>query len=104
MIAPTRDPIHVDTVTEITWTQMVTSSGLTESELTELVHYGALVPRDPQSATWTFEAQWLMVARAASRLRRDFDLDPHGVSVVLSYVERIERLEAELCKLRAQLG
>jgi chaperone modulatory protein CbpM len=89
---------------EITWTQMVTSSGLTETEVAELVHYGALVPRDPAAATLTFEAQWLFVARRASRLRREFDLDSHGVSVLLSYVERIERLEAELQAMRARLG
>jgi 2-hydroxy-3-keto-5-methylthiopentenyl-1-phosphate phosphatase len=35
---------------------------------------------------------------------RDFELDPHAVSVVLSYLERIERLEAELRALRAQRG
>ena len=54
--------------------------------------------------TWTFEARWLVVARTASRLRHDFELDPHGVSVVLGYVERIEQLEAELRALRARLG
>jgi chaperone modulatory protein CbpM len=104
MITPVEDALRFDTVTEVTWTQLVHASGLTEAELTELVQYGALVPRDPSAASLTFESRWLMVARNASRLRRDFDLDAHGVSVVLSFVERIEALEAELCRLRAQLG
>jgi hypothetical protein len=104
MIAPTKDGTRLDTVAEISWTQMVTASGLSESELAELVRYGALVPRDPQSSSWTFEAHWLIVARRASRLRRDFDLDPYGVSVLLSFLDRIESLEAELRALRAQLG
>jgi hypothetical protein len=104
MIAPVQDALRFDTVTEVTWTQLVNASGLTEAELTELVQYGALVPRDPSAAPLTFESRWLMVARHASRLRREFDLDAHGVSVVLSFVERIESLEAELCRLRAQLG
>jgi chaperone modulatory protein CbpM len=104
MIAPPQDAVRFDTVTEVTWTQLVNASGLSEAELTELVQYGALVPRDPSAAPLTFESRWLMVARTASRLRRDFDLDVHGVSVVLSFVERIESLEAELRRLRAQLG
>jgi chaperone modulatory protein CbpM len=104
MIAPVQDALRFDTVTEVTWTQLVNASGLTEAELTELVQYGALVPRDPSAAPLTFESRWLMVARNASRLRREFDLDPHGVSVVLSFLERIESLEAELRRLRAQLG
>jgi chaperone modulatory protein CbpM len=104
MIAPTQDAVRFDTVTEVTWTQLVTASGLTEQEVTELVQYGVLTPRDPSAPTWTFESRWLVVARNASRLRRDFDLDPYGVSVVLSFAERIESLEAELARLRAQLG
>ena len=93
-----------DAVTEITWTQMIKTTGMSEAELTELVRYGALVPRDPDAPTWTFESHWLIVARDASRLRRELDLDPHGVSVVLSFLDRIHDLEAELRALRAQLG
>jgi hypothetical protein len=104
MIAPTEDATWLDSIVEVTWTELVSASGLPEGELAELVRYGALVPLDPRAATWTFEARWLAVAKKASRLRHDFDLDPHGVSVVLSYVERIEHLEAEIRALRARTG
>lgn len=104
MIAPTHDDLRLDAVTEVSFAQMVVSSGLSEAELTELVRYGALVPSDPLAPSWTFESHWLMVARTASRLRRDFELDCHGVSVVLSFLDRIEALEAELRTLRARLG
>lgn len=107
MIAPTHDAPAVDAlaeVTEVTWVELQRASGLAEAELAELVRYGALVPRDPAAPAWTFEARWIVVARHASRLKREYELDPYGVSVVLSYCERIERLEAELRALRAQLG
>ena len=104
MNTPIEDALYLDAVTEVTWTQLVSASGLPESEVTELVRYGALVPRDPDAPTWTFEARWLAVAKTASRIRHDFELDPHAVSVVLCYVERIQRLEAELRALRAQRG
>lgn len=104
MNPPTDDAVRLDSVTEVTWTQLVSASGMPEFEVRELVHYGALVPRDPDAPVWTFEARWLVVARTASRLRRDFELDLHGVSVVLGYVERIDALESELRRLRAQLG
>lgn len=100
----TDDAIRLDSVTEVTWTQLVSASGLPEFEVRELVRYGALIPRNPEAPVWTFEARWLIVARTASRLRRDFELDTHGVSVVLGYVERIDALESELRRLRAQLG
>jgi chaperone modulatory protein CbpM len=104
MSAPTDDAVRLDSVTEVTWTQLVSASGLTEGELRELVQYGALVPRDPDAPTWTFESRWLVVARTVAHLHHDFELDAHAVSVVLSYVERINELEAEVRKLRAQLG
>ncbi len=104
MTASSDDALRLDALSEVTWSEIVTASGLPESEVRELVRYGALVPRDPAAPSWTFEARWITVVRTASRLRRDFELDPHGVSVVLCYVERIERLEAEVRTLRAQLG
>jgi len=100
----TDDAVRLDSVTEVTWTQLVSASGMPEFEVRELVRYGALIPRDPDAPVWTFEARWLVVVRTASRLRRDFELDTHGVSVVLGYVERIDALESELRRLRAQLG
>jgi len=103
MSAPIEDAMHLDAITEVTWTQLLNSSGLPESELRELVRYGALVPRNPDAPVWTFEARWLVVAKKASRIRHDFELDPYGVSVVLSYLERIGRLEDEIRALRAQV-
>lgn len=102
MIASGNEDVHE--ITEVTFMQMVTASGLTETELTELVRYGALVPRNAATAPWTFETRWIFAARTASRLRRELDLDAHGVSVVMSYLERIELLESELRALRARAG
>lgn len=104
MNSPIDEALYLDAIAEVTWKELVSASGLPESEMTELVRYGAIVPRDPDAPTWTFEARWLAVAKTASRIRRDFELDPHAVSVVLCYVERIERLEEELRALRAQRG
>jgi hypothetical protein len=47
--------------------------------------------------------QSITVARTARRLREDFELDPHAVSLLLAYLDRIHELEEELCALRAQL-
>jgi hypothetical protein len=104
MIAPIEDALQLDAIVEVTWTQLLRASGLPEGELRELVRYGALIPRDPDAQTWTFEGRWLVVAKKASRIRHDFELDPYGVSVVLSYVDRIASLEDEIRALRAQIG
>ena len=78
-------------------------SGLSEAELRELVDCGVLAPADPDAQRWTFSADRLLVARSARRLRKDFELDPHGVALVVTLLERVRDLEAELRDLRAKL-
>ena len=78
-------------------------SGLSETELRELVDYGVLAPVDPGARHWAFGADRLVVARSARRLRQDFDLDPHAVALVVTMLERVRDLEAELRDLRAKL-
>ncbi len=98
------DALPLDTAAEVTWVELVSASGFAESEVRELVRYGALVPRDPSAVQWTFEAHYLVVARTAQRLRHDFELDTYALSIVLGYVERIEAMETEIRTLRAKLG
>jgi hypothetical protein len=78
-------------------------SGLSEIELRELVDYGVLAPIDSDALHWTFSADRLVVARSARRLRKDFDLDPNGVALVVTLLERVRDLEEELRDLRAKL-
>jgi hypothetical protein len=78
-------------------------SGLSEAELRELVDHGVLAPVEPAARAWTFRADRLVVARSARRLRKDLDLDPHGVALVVALLERVRDLEAQLRDLRAKL-
>jgi hypothetical protein len=78
-------------------------SGLSDAELRELVDHGVLAPIDPGAQHWAFGADRLVVARSARRLRKDFDLDTHGVALVVTLLERVRDLEAELRDLRAKL-
>lgn len=78
-------------------------AGVPEAELRELADYGAITPVDPGASQWVFTATCLTTVRAASRLRASFELEPHGVALVISLLERIRDLEAELTALRAQM-
>ena len=97
----TCEALRIDERGELSFSQLIECSGMTEGELRELVEYGALVPLDPAGPSWMFPGDTLLIARSAGRLLRDFDLDLHGVSVLLRFIERIEELEAELRALRA---
>ena len=45
----------------------------------------------------------MVTIRAAGRLRDNFDLEPHGVALVVTLLNRIRDLEAQLRELRAQM-
>lgn len=78
-------------------------SGLPETELRELIDYGCIAPVDPDSSQWVFTGKCLWTVRTASRIRVSFDLEPHGTALVVSLLDRINDLEAQLNTLRAQM-
>ncbi|HXZ47897.1 MAG TPA: chaperone modulator CbpM [Usitatibacter sp.] len=89
---------------QVTIVELARSSGMPEELLRELVGYGALEPADPGAAEWCFSAACVARVRRAARLRGDLELDTPALALVLSFLDRIERLEAELRHLHAQLA
>lgn len=89
--------------TRFTLTELAELAGIPEAEVRELVEYGAVTPVDPDSPSWIFNGKCLLTIRTACRLRVSFDLEPHGVALIVSLLDRIHDLEAELGSLRAQL-
>ena len=88
--------------TQFSLAQLAELAGIPESEVRELVDYGAVTPVDPESSPWIFNGKCLLTIRTASRLRVSFDLEPHGVALIVSLLERIHDLETQLGSLRAQ--
>lgn len=83
--------------------ELAERSGLADAEIRELVDFGAIAPVDPQAPQWVFSETCLVTARTACRLRAGLELEPHGVALVVSLLDRIRDLEAQLDRLRAQL-
>lgn len=103
MKAELTEAVWLDEWGALTLIELAECSGLSEAELRDLVDLGALEPVDPDAAEWNFGAQCIVAARAACRLRNDFELDTHGLALVLSLIERVHDLEAEVNRLRANL-
>ena len=97
------EAVWLDERQEFSLEQLAELSGLSEAELRQLIEYDALSPSDPQAAGPTFKANFLITARAACRLRNDFDLDAGALALVLTLFDRIRDLEAQLQRLQAQL-
>jgi chaperone modulatory protein CbpM len=93
---------------EYSLTELVELSGLSAAELQHLVDCEALLPLTDEPAAnidateARFSAHCLALARTASRLRNDFDLDANGLTLTLRLLDRIRELETELNDLRAQ--
>jgi len=92
---------------EVALEELSQASGLSEHEIVELVEYGVFQPTGETSVTsttsWRFSSRTIVLGRRASRLKADFDLSVSALSLVLTYLQRIEEMEAELAHLRAQL-
>ena len=77
-------------------------SGLSETDVVELVEYGALAPAGAKTEQWVFSVGAIAVARTARRLGDEFALEPHAVALLLAYLDRIHDLEAQLRAARAR--
>jgi chaperone modulatory protein CbpM len=99
--------IHTDAVwltedARFSLAELADLAGVSEGDVRELVEFGAVTPVDPDDTPWIFDGRCLLTIRTASRLRVSFDLEPHGVALTVSLLERIQALEAELTRMRAQ--
>lgn len=88
---------------EFSLAELAELSGLSEADLRELVEYNAITPVDPDALHWIFKGGCLITVRTACRLRVSFDLEPHAVALVVSLLDRIHDLEAQLTRLHAQM-
>lgn len=102
MAADSDDAVWVTESQQYSLAELVTLSGLPETELRELVEYGALRPANPEGPSWLFSGQCLLSVRAAYRIRASFELEPHSLALVVSLLERIRELQERLGHLDAQ--
>ena len=94
--------LWLDEHQEISLAELAELSGLSEAELRELTEYGAFLPVDPAATVPGYRAECVVTARTAFRLRKDMELNMEGLALVLSLLERMHDLEAELSDLRAR--
>lgn len=79
-------------------------SGLSVEDINELIANRVIVPVDEASNPPAFALRWVVTATTARRMRDDFELDPHGVALALTLMQRVEDLQAEVDSLRAQVA
>jgi len=103
MTSECTDAVWPDEQRRLQLADLADLAGLSEAEVLELVDCGALTPAEGAPGQWLFGMRSITVARTARRLRADFELDPHGVALLLAFIDRIRDLQDELADLRARL-
>jgi len=83
--------------------ELIARSGLQWEELTALVEFGILEPLSGAGASWTFSSHCVSIVRTAGRLKADFEVNPPGLALALTYLDRIRELEARLAELECRL-
>ncbi len=83
---------------------LVEVSGLSNEELDDLIENGVIAPVEASAQPMSFPLRYIVVASTARRLRDDFELDRHGMTLAMTLMHRIEELEMELNAVRARLG
>jgi chaperone modulatory protein CbpM len=87
----------------IVFTEFESASGLTRTEIVELVEYGVFTPAGSGVEEWAFPESALEQARVAARLRADFELPLASLAVLLAYRERVQELERRIRELECRL-
>jgi len=59
----TAEALRLDQESQVSFSQLVILSGLSDDDLRELVDHGALTPVDPDASSWMFTSYCVVVAR-----------------------------------------
>lgn len=86
-----------------TITEFCMSTGVTETELVEVVGLGVIQPRDLNAEDWLFDDGAVAAFNRAQRLQRELALDWPGIAVALTLLDEIEQLRRENSQLRHRL-
>ncbi|MBA3696279.1 MAG: hypothetical protein H0W85_05870 [Methylotenera sp.] len=90
-------------LTEVTWLsdshmvsydELTELSGLTISDIQQLLDNGALTPQENNSNQ--FNSTSIILLRKVSRLKEDFELDINGMCISLALLQKIYSLEQQI--------
>ena len=76
-------------------------SGLSIEDIVDLIDNGVITPAQENVQPPSFRLNAILTVKTARRLRDDFQLDRHGMTLALTLLRRISELEDELALHRA---
>jgi len=88
---------------QLTLIELSKATDLSSEILIEIVEEDILEPSGSAPDDWLFSIQTVSVAKKATRLHRDLDIDWPGIALALSLIEEMEQLRRDNQKLKRRL-
>ena len=76
---------------------------LPEQTFVELVEHGIISPSGDSPSEWTFDLTMVGIAKRASRLHRDLELDWAAIAVIVELLDERDSLKSENSALKQRL-
>ena len=92
------ETILLDEQNKVSFQELTDLSGLSFEEMHLLMDSGALIPINSSEDSWNFSSHYVISVRTLSRLKKDFELEPNALSLMLIFLNRIQALERQLNK------
>ena len=96
--------IETSLTVELTLEEVCEIADVPTEVLITIVEEGILEPKGATPNEWSFDTYMLSIAKRASRLHRDFDIEWSGIPLCLDMIEELENLRTENKTLKQRLG
>lgn len=88
---------------ELTLEEVCEITNVPTEVLITIVEEGVIEPSGESPEEWSFNMTMLTIAKRASRLHRDFDIDWNGIPLYLDMINELEKLRSENKLLKNRL-
>lgn len=92
--------LSVTSQVRLTAPELAAAAGIHLDRLARLIELGVVEPKDPRAPE--FSAGDALRLRRALRLWTDLGVNLTGAAIILELLERMDRMEAELTRLRGE--
>jgi chaperone modulatory protein CbpM len=95
--------IETNLTVKLTLEEICEISEVPTEVLITIVEEGIIEPTGTSPDEWSFDTYMLSIAKRASRVHRDFEIEWTGITLYLDMIEKLEKLRTENKSLKQRL-
>lgn len=86
--------------TPITFEEACAICGVPEEVLKEFIRHEVIVPQNVEADQWVFDVLQFKRLQKALRLQRDFEVNVHGIVLVLELLDQLDDLHSQVAMFK----